>query len=482
MPLARLSQLWRSTSFRISLIHAALLAAAIMGAGTGGWVATRGAAEREARDRIALEVHAVTLEIQAEGLKAAGDAVMARAERPGALEYRLVDPTGRHVAGDLTDLGPKEGWRSLDFDGSAPGLEGKDRLLILTQRLPDGARLTVGEDLGRAEALRNTLFRTLLLWGGLALALGLAAGLYLTRRALERMNALVRTVRTVADGDLAARASDARPEGDDIGQLAAGVNQMLDRIGVLMAAVRRVSAEVAHDLRTPLSHVRQRLDAAATAATPELRNAALQSANDGIDRALRMFDAMLRLAEIDAGAARARFAAVDLMDLTDRVADAYRAELEASGRTLIVQIAECRVVEGDANLLTQALANLLENALKHSRAGAAVRVRLVEEPDGIKLSVEDDGPGIPPEMFGVAVRPFSRLDPARAAPGTGLGMAITASVARLHGGRLLLEDARPGLRVNMLMVPAQGPMRSQNDASCDRGRPDLAAVRDADGH
>ena len=227
-----------------------------------------------------------------------------------------------------------------------------------------------------------------------------------------------------------------------------------------------------------------RLDAAATAATPELRNAALQSANDGIDRALRMFDAMLRLAEIDAGAARARsrFAAVDLTDLTDRVADAYRAELEASGRILIVQIAECSVVEGDADLLTQALANLLENALKHSRAGVTVTVRLVGEPDGIRLSVEDDGPGIPPEMFEVAVRPFSRLDPARAAPGTGLGLAITAGVARLHGGRLLLEDARPGLRVTMLLAPTQGSMLSQNDASCDRGRPDLAAVRGADGN
>ncbi|MBC7668382.1 MAG: HAMP domain-containing histidine kinase [Gemmatimonadaceae bacterium] len=469
MPLARLSQLWRSTSFRISLIHAALLAAAIIGAVSGGWIATRGAAEREAHDRIALEVHAVTLEIQAEGLKAAGDAVMARAERPGALEYRLVDSTGRHVAGDLTDLGPKEGWRRLDFDGSAPGLEGKDRLLILTQRLPDGARLTVGEGLGRAEALRDTLFRTLLLWGGLALALGLAAGLYLTHRALERMNALVRTVRAVADGNLAARASDARPEGDDIGQLATGVNQMLDRIDVLVAAVRRVSADVAHDLRTPLSHVRQRLDTATTAATPELRNAALQSAKDGIDRAMRMFDAMLRLAEIDAGAARARFATVDLADLTDRVADAYRAELEASGRTLLVQVAGSLVVEGDADLLTQALANLLENVLKHSRAGAAVQVRLVEKREGIRLSVEDDGPGIPPEMFEVAVRPFSRLDPARAAPGTGLGLAIAAGVARLHGGRLLLEDARPGLRVTMLL--AQGLMLSQG-----------AAFRAADGN
>ena len=482
MPLARLSPLWRSTSFRISLIHAALLAAAIIGAGTGGWVATRGAAEREAHDRIALEVHAVTLEIQAEGLKAAGDAVMSRAERPGALEYRLVDSTGRHIAGDLTDLGPKEGWRSLDFDGTAPGLEGKDRLLILTQRLPDGARLTVGEDLGRAEALRNTLFRTLLLWGGLALALGLAAGLYLTHRALERMNALVQTVRAVADGDLGARASDARPDGDDIGQLAAGVNQMLNRIGVLMAAVRRVSAEVAHDLRTPLSHVRQRLDAAATAATPELRNQALLAANDGIDRALRMFDAMLRLAEIDAGAARERFATVDLTDLTDRVADAYRAELEASGRTLLVQVAGSLVVEGDADLLTQALANLLENVLKHSGAGAAVRVRLVEDHEWIKLSVEDDGPGIAPEMFEVAIRPFSRLDPARAAAGTGLGLAITTGVARLHGGRLLLEDARPGLRVTMVLTPAQGSMPSRNAASGDRGRPDLAAVRDADGN
>lgn len=449
----------RSTGVRIALIQAGLLVVAIGGAGLGGWLTTRGLAERDARDRISLEIQAIAHELSTEGLAAAVAAVAARAERPGALEYRLETRSGEVIAGDLTPGPALDGWSILDVVDGTPGFEGKERLLIRTQRLPDGSRLIVGDDLGRAEALRDGLFRTFLAWGLASLLVGLAVSLFLVRRAFSRMDDLVRTVARVAEGDLTARAigtgTPASGSGDDIDQLADGINQMLNRIDQLVGAVRRVSADVAHDLRTPLSHVRQTLEIAETATTAEARGAAIAAATQGVTAALRVFDAMLRLAAIDAGGAKTRFASVDLDEVVDRVVDAYRPEIESSGRKLALVSAGGTLLTGDGDLLAQALANLLENALKHSRFGAEIDVIVHHDAVATRLIVQDDGPGIPASLIESALRPFARLDVARSTPGTGLGLPIAEAIARLHGGSFALEDAMPGLRAILRLPPAR---------------------------
>ena len=449
----------RSTGARIALIQAGLLIVAIGGAGLGGWLTTRDLAERDARDRISIEIQAIAHELSSEGLAAAVSAVVARAERPGALEYRLETRSGAVIAGDLTPGPALDGWSILDVVDGTPGFEGKGRLLIRTQRLADGSRLTVGDDLGRAEALRDGLFRTFLTWGLASLVVGLVVSLFLVRRAFARMDALVRTVARVAEGDLTARTSStntrASGRGDDIDHLADGINQMLDRIDQLVGAVRRVSADVAHDLRTPLSHVRQTLEIAETATTAEARGAAIAAATQGVAAALRVFDAMLRLAAIDAGGTKARFASVDLDEMADRVVDAYRPEIESSGRKLTFVPAGGARLTGDGDLLAQALANLLENALKHSRLGAGIDVRVHHDALATSLIVQDDGPGIPASLIASALRPFARLDAARSTPGAGLGLPIAEAIARLHGGSLVLEDATPGLRAALRLPPTR---------------------------
>lgn len=441
-----LRPLFASTSFRIALLNAGLLLAALLAAASGAWIATRDLTTSDLRQRIGIEAAAIRMEADTEGLAAARDAVLTRSERPGALEYRLLDSMGRRLAGDLPMVALSLGWTRFtpaeaEADGDRHGL-----MLVLTQQLPGGALLSVGDDLSRSEAMRDAIFRSIAAWGAAALALGLAAGLWLTSRALRRMESVVASVAAVGRGDLAVRLPVSQA-GDDIDGLARGINAMLDRIGALVAALRRVSADVAHELRTPLTHVRQRLDRAAAAPDAATRAAELAAANAGMDQALRMFDAMLRLGEIDAGHARGRFAAVDLADIADRVADAYRPEIEASGRRLVIDTVPA-VVRGDADLITQALANLVENSLKYAGGGSFVAITLHRD-ERIELTVSDDGPGIDPLLRDRVLEPFQRLHPARGTPGVGLGLAIVAAITRLHDADLVIADARPGLRVRM---------------------------------
>jgi len=453
MPPAWFRPLLRSTGFRLSAFYAGLLILTIIGAGAAGWLATGGLAEQQASERIRIEIDAIAHEIRDEGLARGAAAVMARAERPGALEYGLYDPAGRRLAGDLVGYGERTGWRRHDLPAGTPGVEGKEHLLALTSRMPDGSTLTVAEDLGRAEAAREIVFKTLIATGMLALVLGLAAGALTTRRVLRRMAQLSATMERVSGGDLSARVAIEAGGDDDVQELARGLNDMLDRIDRLVAALRRVSADVAHDLRTPLSHVRQRIERATQAREESERTAALASANDGIDAALRLFDAMLRLAEIDAGAPRSRFAPVHLAEIAERVADAYRPELESAGQRMTILADSAAWAFGDADLIAQAVANLVENAQKHGIGADTVGIRIERRGTLCVIAVEDDGCGIAEPDFETAIRPFGRLDQARASLGFGLGLAIAAAIARLHDGELRLDKRTPGLCVS-LELPA----------------------------
>lgn len=446
---ASFKALLRSTGVRLSAIYAGLLILTILGAGVAGWIATAGLVERQASDRLNLEAVAIAHEVRDEGLGRAAAAVIARSERPGALEYGLYDPQGRRVAGDLVGYGEHMGLRRYDLPGGVPGLEGKEHLLALTSRMPDGSTLTVAEDLERTEAVRDVTFFAYAVAGTIALALGLVASFLVTRRLLRRMALLTATMEKVSAGDLSARVAIEAGGDDDMRSLAHGLNDMLDRIDRLVATVRRVSADLAHDLRTPLSHVRQRIELASQAADEGERSAALASANDGIDAALRLFDAMLRLAEIDAGAAKRRFAPVDLNEVAERVADAYRPDIESAGLKLSVVLFEGAVAIGEADLIAQAIANLVENAQKHAIGAREIAIRVEVRGDCQVIAVEDDGCGIAERDREMVRQPFGRLDRARTSPGSGLGLAIAEAVARIHGGSLRLDGRSPGLRASL---------------------------------
>lgn len=443
---ARFRTFIASTGFRVAVLNLVLLSLTLVVAASAAWIATRDLAEADSRRRIATEAQAIRLEATQEGLPAAAGAVLSRAERPGALEYRLVGADGRVLAGDLALEHASPGWSretggAVESDGDRHGT-----LLVYTEHLSGGGILSVADDLSRSEAVRNAIFRSIAMWGGIAASLGLGISMWLTVGALRRMDGVVDTVSAVGRGDLGARAR-VSGRGDDIDTLAAGVNAMLDQIGLLVQALRRVSADVAHELRTPLTHVRQRLDRAQAAANDATRQLELAAANQGMAQALRLFDAMLRLAEIDGGQARTRFGPIDLVEIIDRVADAYRPEVEASGRELIVAIEGHGKIFGDADLVAQAIANLVENSLKHGVGGTLIRMAVVPHSGGFAAIVSDDGPGVDHAIIPSLTQPFFRVDRARLLPGAGIGLAIVAAIARLHGARLEIQNVSQGLSV-----------------------------------
>jgi signal transduction histidine kinase len=273
---------------------------------------------------------------------------------------------------------------------------------------------------------------------------------------LRRVEAVRRTAQEIMAGDLSRRVP-TRGTGDDFDQLSASLNEMLDRIQTLMEGLQQVSNDIAHDLRTPLTRLRQRLETARLKArTVEDYAGIVDSTLGDTDQILRTFGAMLRIAQIEAGTARSRFTDVDLSAVLRAIVDLYAAFAEDQKQELTGHIAEGAIVHGDRELLTQMLVNLVENALRHSPAGTRIEVRLAREADGLHCSVSDDGPGIPSEEYDKVFRRFYRLDSSRATPGSGLGLSLVAAIAALHGVAIRLADNRPGLRVE-LRFPQAAP-------------------------
>lgn len=250
-----------------------------------------------------------------------------------------------------------------------------------------------------------------------------------------------------------------RGTGDDLDRLAGTLNRMLDRIGVLMDSLRQVSSDVAHDLRTPLSRLRQRLEGALTSAGSVAEyQAAVEAAVAEAESLLETFSALLRIAQVEGGSPRSGFRDVDLSGVVEAVVDAFLPDAEDGGRALVSDVAPNVAMRGDQELLTQMLANLAENALRHTPAGTRILVRLGEGGDGPLLEVEDNGPGVPEEDRARILRRFYRGERSRTTAGSGLGLSLVAAVAELHDAALLLDDARPGLRIS-ITFPAEDRRR-----------------------
>jgi len=364
----RLDRLLRSTSVRLASVYAGLLVIAFVIAGGAAWIATRSSAENEIRERLALEIDALQDEFIAEGPEGVIQAILSREHNPGSLEYRLLDRAGRIRVGNLelrhSDIG------SYVLDIPATQTAGNRDFIILTTYMPDGSLLTVGDNLDRAEKTKDAVLESLL-WVGLgAILLVIAAGVFAARGTLRRVDIISGTLKRVGAGDLSARAPhDAT--GDDIDRIGNSVNEMLEQINVLVADVKRVSVNIAHDLRTPLGHLQQKLETAAGQADLVDARDHIGAASEKVAEILHIFDAMLRLSAIEAGSGKASFASVDLAEIVDRVVDAYQPDIEAAGQTISVDIGSCPPIWGDASLTAQVVGNLLENALRHAGAAAS---------------------------------------------------------------------------------------------------------------
>lgn len=447
MSYAHNRRLFASTSFRLSLAYSIVIAVAFALAGVGVWLVTTSDAQRASRERLEAGMVYVQRELREEGLDSAIAALDLKERYERGFDYRLVAADGRRIAGKLDLDAPHAGWSSIYLPKSSDGAPSPD-LIFLREPTADGGYLTIAEDLESTEGDRYAVLRTLLWFGAAALVFSLAAGFFVTRRTLRRMDGVISAMESVGGGNLSARIAVRDTSGnDDIDILGQHINDMLSRISALVENLRRVSTDIAHDLRTPLTHILHDLDA--LAANPPRLAELTQSAEAKVQGLLRTFDAIMRLAEIEAGAARSRFTSIDLEPIVERVADAYRPDVENAGGRLEVQCHPSPAIHGDPDLVTQAIANLIENAIRHAGPKPEITLTLAASGDRLILTVEDRGPGIPPEFRAAVLEPHFRLDRSRTTPGAGLGLSIVAAISRLHHASLTLEDAHPGLRVKL---------------------------------
>jgi signal transduction histidine kinase len=310
-------------------------------------------------------------------------------------------------------------------------------------------RLLVGRDVHELTQI-STVFRRAAFWGiAVMFLLSVAGGAFVSLSAQRRIALINRTARRIIGGDLSERVpiTGGRDEYDD---LAVNINEMLSQIEILLANVRHVGDSVAHDLKTPLTRLRNRLESLSH--SDASMSAELQRCIDESDHLLATFNALLRIARIESGAYRTGFSTFEIMDIVSGVCDLYHAAAEEKDIALTVTRNSPAQIYGDRELLTQALANLLDNAVKYTPRGGKVSIDVIEQKNDLVLAVSDTGPGVPADDHLRIQQRFIRLDEARSAPGNGLGLALVKAVADQHGGQLRIEDLDPGLRV-AIVVP-----------------------------
>lgn len=431
----------RTTVFRVTLWHMLLSLAGTVLVGAVAWWLTVGFTARQAAQEIERGTGVLIQAGAVSGPRGMVLSIEARlaVDRTGQEFYLLTGAEGQRLAGNLPPPPPARGWH----EGPVRRADGAEvPILMLATRLPGGGMLVVGRDLSAARALEDRLLSAAGWVVAAVLALGLAGGLWLGRGVARRAAAMEAVLAAVENGAFDRRLP-VRRGGDEFDRLAARINATLDRLQAVMTTLRGVTDDIAHDLRTPLTRLRQRLDEAAARADP----AAITAAQAEADRLLEIFSALLRIAQVESGLQRATFTEVDLSTIAETVAEVYAPAAEERGQTIETRIAPAVRIAGDAALLTQMLANLVENAVRHGRAGGRILLEVSEA----EVRITDDGPGIPEDERERVFRRFYRLDRARGSPGSGLGLALVRAVAELHGVAIVLEDAAPGLRVRLLL-------------------------------
>ena len=435
----------RSSSFRLMLLYAGLfsLSAMVLFAIVG--ITTDGFMTRQLDATVANEL----AEIRADA--GGADAARLRVVVDGLVRnspgffYLLQDRDGRILAGNMTRVQPQSGERSLGWSRPLDRLAKRAPLRGRGVVLPDGGYLFVGSSAAARDAMRRSLL-TAFAWSlGVIVLLGLGGGLLMSMLVLRRIEAISVATRAIMGGDLSQRIP-LGGTGDEFDHLSGSLNTMLGRIEALVGGMRQISDDIAHDLRTPLTRLRQRLELArrrggSVAALQEQLDAAIAQ----VDGILATFTSLLRIAQIEARTPQDGFVDVALAPLVATLVEAYGPVADARRQSLTAELPPDLVVRGDRHLLNQLLANLIENALHHTPDASRVVVSGSRRRDGVVLVVADDGPGIPTNRHEFVLRRFARLDGSRSTPGSGLGLSLVKAVAGLHDASLELADNRPGL-------------------------------------
>jgi signal transduction histidine kinase len=463
-------KLVRTTAFRLTLVY--LLLFALFAASLLGYFAWN--TRRMITEQISTTVNAEISELSEifgrRGLRGLVFNIENRALRPSANLYLLTTPNGQAIAGNVGSLAPgvmgTTGWSETAYRRLDDQDNTDHRALVRVDQLSSGFRLLIGRDLEERRRLFGIVAKAAQ-WSILVVVvLGIGGGIFVARRVLRRIDAMTGTTQRIMAGDLSGRLPVGR-SGDELDRLAGNLNAMLERIEALMTGLKEVSDNIAHDLKTPLTRLRNRAEEAlAKSATEAEYRAALERTIEESDGLIRTFNALLMIARAESGQARGNMDDFNAAEVAYGIHELYEPLAEDGGMSLRVKTAPV-LIRGNRELISQALANLVENAIKYGKpvppaqpAGAVVSMDakqvLIEarrDGDWVLLSVTDHGPGIPEADRKHAVERFVRLEASRTLPGSGLGLSLAAAVATLHGGELRLGDASPGLTAT-LAIPA----------------------------
>ncbi|MGD9843733.1 MAG: ATP-binding protein [Steroidobacteraceae bacterium] len=373
----------------------------------------------------------------------------------------LADRVNGKIAGNLPSMPQKLGVMSMPTphrvsdkkviqDGSMHNqdkISANDTLLGKGVLLGNDLYLFVGRDTATIAATRSRILQAFAWITGVTVVLAAFCGVFFSVQFMRRIDVIANTCNAIVAGHFSDRIA-MRGSGDELDRLASSINSMLDRIAALLDNLRQVSSDIAHDLRTPLTHLRQHLEQAAVKSTTvQDYSSAVSRAVSETDHLLAMFTALLRISQIEAGTRLSSFATLSLTDLLNRLYEMYRPVAEDQGHMLSRAIDEGVHVQGDAELLTQLFINLLENALRHTPSGASILIELTTSEGRVIAAISDTGPGIPESEREKVFRRFYRITDSRSTPGHGLGLALVAAIANLHQARITLHDNQPGLRV-----------------------------------
>ncbi len=463
-----LGKLLRTTAFKLTLVY--LTVFALFAAFLLGYFAlnTRRLITEQITSTVDAEITGLSEQYNQGGIRRLVLIVELRARRPGSSLYLVTAPSGEALAGNVGSLEPgileRQGWTETAYRRLDEPESTEHHALVRVFQLASGFRLLVGRDLEE----RERLFRIVATAGRwsviMVVVLGLGGGFFVSRRVLNRVDAMTDTAQTIMAGDLTGRLP-ISGTGDELDRLASNLNAMLERIESLMHGLKEVSDNVAHDLKTPLTRLRNRCEAALrTAKSDGEYRATLEATIEESEELIHTFDALLMIARAESGEARDGMTEFDAGEIARDVGELYEPLADEKGLALHVEASGTAPVKANRELVSQALANLIDNAIKYAApdgetvngAPANITVATATEGDRILLSVGDSGPGIPASERGRVVERFVRLEQSRSKPGSGLGLSLASAVARLHGGELRLEDNAPGLRA-VIALPRAGP-------------------------
>jgi signal transduction histidine kinase len=464
--LGRLTALYRTTAVRLSAVYLLLFAACAAVLVFYVSSMSEGLLQQQMREAVGQEAEQIERIFDNNGMNGLLRTLERRARQPGANLYIIASPTGEVLAGNVASIQPgvldTEGWTETPFryQRYLEETRGTNRPMAYAQVnvLSNGLRILVGRDLGEPENFRKLVRQALMVALGVMGVGALAIWYLIGRNALKRMDRMSDASQRIMAGDLSQRLPTSG-SGDEFDRLSESLNTMLGRIEKLGEGLKQVSDNIAHDLKTPLTRLRNKAEAALAGGDGADHRAALEEMIGESDQLIRTFNALLMISRVEAGQAPAEMSAVDISGIAHDSAELYEPVAEDCGLKFTTDIADGIEVKGNRELVGQALGNLIDNAIKYAEGSGGepdIRISLARRDNDVVLAVADSGPGVPEDKYGDVVERFVRLDASRSKPGTGLGLSLVGAVMEMHHGRLELDATHPerennrGLTVRMV--------------------------------